>query len=78
MKKPDNIRSYDQYFSEMVRWKEKRQEENKQKLEIKQSKELEGITFQPILNPKSKKMASSHQRLPIEQRGLIKTKKLVT
>lgn len=45
-------------------------------MEIKKSKELEGITFQPMLNSKSKKMVSSHQRLPIEQRGLIKAKKL--
>jgi hypothetical protein len=26
VKKPDNVRTYDQYFSEMVRWKEKRLE----------------------------------------------------
>jgi hypothetical protein len=37
---------------------------------------LEGFTFQPSLNPKSKKMVISHPRLPIEQRGLIKTKKI--
>jgi hypothetical protein len=38
------------------------------------SKELEGITFTPSLNQKSLKMVSSHHRLPIEQRGLLKKK----
>ena len=39
---------------------------------MKKSKELEGVTFKPTLNPKSKKMAASQNRLPIDQRGLMK------
>lgn len=38
MRKPDNIRSYDEYFEEMVRWKEKNNKINKQKLELQLSK----------------------------------------
>lgn len=40
VRKPDTLRTYDQYFTEMVRWKEKRQQENQQKLEMQKSKEL--------------------------------------
>lgn len=47
------MRSYDQYFSEMVRWKEKTLQENKDKFETNKNKELEGITFKPTLNKKS-------------------------
>lgn len=72
MRKPDNLRSYDAYFEEMVRWKEKNNKINQQKLELQQSKELEGATFKPLLNTKSKKMVASQSRLPIEQRGLMK------
>lgn len=32
VKKPDTVRTYEQYFTEMQRWKEKREEENRQKL----------------------------------------------
>lgn len=72
MRKPENMRSYDEYFEEMVRWKEKNNKINKQKLEMQQSKELEGVTFKPLLNSKSKLMVASQNRLPIEQRGLMK------
>lgn len=72
MRKPDNIRSYDEYFEEMVRWKEKNNKINKQKLELQLSKQLEGATFKPLLNSKSKMMVASQNRLPIEQRGLMK------
>jgi len=41
-------------------------------MEMQKSKELEGVTFKPNLNPKSKKMVSSQSRLPIDQRGLVK------
>ena len=56
----------------MIKWKEKTKKENRDKLEIQKTKELEGVTFTPSLNSKSKKLVSSQNRLPIDQRGLIK------
>lgn len=40
MKKNSNTssRTYDQYFNEMVRWKERKEERNKQKLEEERKK----------------------------------------
>jgi len=40
----------------MMRWKEKKEERNKQKLEEEKRKEIEGFTFKPNLNNNSKKI----------------------
>lgn len=74
MRKPEHMRTYDNYYEEMVAWKEKKDKVNREKLEQQKLKEMEGATFKPTLNNKSKKMVSSHNRLPIEQRGLLKKK----
>jgi len=58
----------------MVRWKEKKEERNKQKLEEEKRKEIEGFTFKPNLNNNSKKIIAEKNRLPIDQRGLVKKK----
>ena len=72
MRKPENKRTYDRYFHEMVTWKEKKQQINRQKFQAQKSKELDGATFKPLINSKSQKMVASQCRLPIEQRGLVK------
>jgi hypothetical protein len=74
MRRPETVRTYDEYFDEMVKWREKANKQNREKLEQQQSKELEGVTFKPALNTKSKKMVASQNRLPIDQRGLMKPK----
>ena len=66
MKKPSTTRSYNQYFSEMISWKEKKEESNRLKYEEEQKKSLEQATFKPTLNSKSIKLVAEQNRLPID------------
>ena len=38
MRKPEHMRSYTEYFEEMVKWKERAAKVNREKLEEKKSK----------------------------------------
>jgi len=58
----------------MVRWKEKAEKRTQHRAEAETKKEIEGATFKPNINNKSKKMMLQQFRLPIDQRGLLKKK----
>ena len=75
MRKPTNARTSEQFFGEMVRWKERAGERNRQKLEEQQTKELQEATFRPAINTRSQQLQLQGQpRAPIDQRGLLKPK----
>ena len=38
MRKPETVRTYDAYFDEMVKWKERTTKQNREKLELQKSK----------------------------------------
>ena len=54
----------------MKAWKDKKDQEANQIAESNRSKELIGVTFQPVINKNSKKMLSNKPRVPIYEREI--------
>lgn len=68
-KRPDKVRTVDEFYDSLVRWKEKKIEKNNEKLESNKKVELSAATFQPEINGRSKRlMDKKPPREPIHTR----------